>query len=75
MIKFDSKEEAKQAMHLAIGRLWKLMNSAPAPTDVQQYEDCRAVVMAASEYIKGAPDTSVTGKLFDFRSPDYSQFD
>ena len=42
-------EERAQIVRLALGRVFQLGSRPTQPGDVEQYESCRALVMAASE--------------------------
>lgn len=46
-----SEAEARVAMRLAIGRLFRLGSRPEQPGDEKQYLDCRAVVMEAGEVL------------------------
>lgn len=44
-----SKEERAKVVRLALGRLFSMGSRPTRPSDVEEYERCRALIMAASE--------------------------
>lgn len=52
MILFSNKEEAEKAMELAIGRIFRMGSRPTQEGDIEMYEKCRSIIMAASEYLE-----------------------
>lgn len=51
MNNFDNEQQAREAAALAFGRILRLGSRPTQPGDVAQYENARAVVIAACEYL------------------------
>lgn len=55
MNQFNTDQEAETMMQLAFGRIMRMGTRETQPRDIEEYENCRRLILNASEYFRDKP--------------------